>query len=110
MIDKRPRSLAAHVPPAGRGHPDEDAYYYPVEGGWQESSWGHTNDLVVGLAAGLLALEVEPEDRVAIIASTRYEWVLGYLAIAGRARRSPRSTPTADDDTIARVAGLRRAS
>ena len=66
VIDKRPRSLLHMFRQRVEDTPDEDAFYYPVEGGWQESSWGHTNDLVVGLAAGLLALEVEPEDRVAI--------------------------------------------
>lgn len=103
VIDKRPRSLLHMFRQRVEDTPDEDAFYYPVEGGWQESSWGHTNDLVVGLAAGLLALEVEPQDRVAIIASTRYEWVLGYLAILWTGAAVTAVDPTADDDTIAQV-------
>ena len=50
-----------------------------------------------GLAAGLVALGVQPEDRVAIIASTRYEWVLAFLAaqFAGAAvTPSTRRQPT----------------
>ena len=103
VIDKRPRSLLHMFRQRVEDTPDEDAFYYPVEGGWQESSWGHTNDLVVGLAAGLLALEVEPQDRVAIIASTRYEWVLGYLAILWTGAAVTAVDPRADDDTIAQV-------
>ena len=103
VIDKRPRSLLHMFRQRVEDTPDEDAFYYPVEGGWQESSWGHTNDLVVGLAAGLLALEVEPEDRIAIVASTRYEWVLGYLAILWTGAAVTAVDPTADDDTIAQV-------
>jgi long-chain acyl-CoA synthetase len=103
VIDKRPRSLVHMFRQRVEDTPNDDAYYYPVEGGWQESSWGHTNDLVVGLAAGLLALGIEPQDRVAIIASTRYEWVLGYLAILWTGAAVTAVDPTADDDTIARV-------
>jgi len=103
VIDKRPRSLVHMFRQRVEDTPNDDAFYYPVEGGWQESSWGHTNDLVVGLAAGLLALGIEPQDRVAIIASTRYEWVLGYLAILWTGAAVTAVDPTADDDTIARV-------
>ncbi len=80
VIDKRPRSLAHMFLERVETQPDADAYYYPIEGGWQESSWAHTHALVEGLAAGLVALGIQPEDRVAIIASTRFESVLAILA------------------------------
>jgi long-chain acyl-CoA synthetase len=60
--------------------PDSAAYYYRVDGGWQESSWGQAAGLVEGLAAGLVALGIGVEDRVAIVSRTRYEWVLAALA------------------------------
>src|SRR4051812_28809860 len=85
--------------------PDDDAFYYPVEGGWQESSWGQTRSLVEDLAAGLLALGIEPEDRVAIIASTRYEWVIAHLAALWSGAAVTAVDPTADDDTSADVVG-----
>jgi long-chain acyl-CoA synthetase len=104
VIDKRPRSLVHMFLSRVGETPDEDAFYYPVEGGgWQESSWAHTHELVEGLAAGLLALGVEPEDRVAVIASTRYEWVLAYLATLWAGAAVTAVDPGADDDTIARV-------
>ena len=104
VIDKRPRSLVHMFLERVEETPDEDAFYYPVEGGWQESTWGQTHELVEGLAAGLLALGIEPEERVAIIASTRYEWVLGYLATLWAGGRGDAGRPGADDDTMARPA------
>ena len=56
VIDKRPRSLAHMFLDRVETTPDADAYYYPVDGGWQESTWGQTHALVEGLAAGLVAL------------------------------------------------------
>src|SRR5436190_1468455 len=103
VIDKRPRSLVHMFLQRVEETPDEDAFYYPVEGGWQESSWAQTHELVEGLAAGLLALGIEPEDRVAIVATTRYEWVLGYLATLWVGAAVTAVDPTADAGTIARV-------
>jgi long-chain acyl-CoA synthetase len=103
VIDKRPRSLVHMFLQRVEDAPADDAYYYPLEGGWQESSWAHTRDLVEGLAAGLLALEVQPEDRVALILSTRYEWVLGYLASLWAGAAVTVIDPAADDTTITRV-------
>jgi long-chain acyl-CoA synthetase len=101
VIDKRPRSLVHMFLDRVAETPDEDAFYYPVEGGWQESTWGQTRVLVEGLAAGLLALGLEPEDRVAIVASTRYEWVLGYLATLWAGGAVTAVSPDADDQAVA---------
>jgi long-chain acyl-CoA synthetase len=103
VIDKRPRSLVHMFLQRVEDAPGEDAYYYPLEGGWQESSWAHTRDLVEGLAAGLLSLGVQPEDRVALILSTRYEWVLGYLAALWAGAAVTVLDPASDDETLVRV-------
>jgi long-chain acyl-CoA synthetase len=102
-IEKRPRSLVHMFLDRVADSPDEDAFYYPVEGGWQESTWAQTHALVEGLAAGLLALGIEPEDRVAIISSTRYEWVLGYLATLWAGGAVTSVPPTATEETVAEV-------
>ena len=52
-----------------------------MDGGWQASSWEQTHRLVEGLAAGLVGLGIQPEDRVAVMATTRFEWVLAFLAV-----------------------------
>jgi long-chain acyl-CoA synthetase len=103
LIDKRPRSVVHMFLDRTEESPDDDAYYYPVDGGWQESTWSQTRQLVEGLAAGLLALGIEPEDRVAIIASTRYEWVIAQVAALWSGAAVTAVDPTADDDTIAAV-------
>jgi long-chain acyl-CoA synthetase len=83
--------------------PDAVAYYYPVEGGWQQSTWAQAAELVDGLAAGFVALGVTTEDRVAIVSSTRYEWILIAVAAwsAGAAVTTVR--PGAADDHLAHV-------
>ncbi len=103
VIDKRPRSLVHMFLRRVEETPGEDAFYYPVEGGWQESSWAQTHELVEGLAAGLLALGIEPEDRVAIVAHTRYEWVLAYLATLWAGAAVTAVDPDAGDDVLAGV-------
>ena len=103
LIDKRPRSIVHLFLDRADESPDEDAYYYPVEGGWQESSWGQTRSLAQGLAAGLLALGIEPEDRVAILASTRYEWVIAHLAALWSGAAVTAVDPDAGDEVIATV-------
>jgi long-chain acyl-CoA synthetase len=102
-IEKRPRSLVHLFLQRVDDTPSEDAYYYPVEGGWQESDWAQTRELVEGLAAGLLALGIEPEDRVAIVTRTRYEWVLAFLATLWTGAAVTAVEPDADDETLARV-------
>jgi long-chain acyl-CoA synthetase len=109
VIDKRPRSLVHMFLERFEESPDEDAFYYPVEAGWQESTWAQTHALVEGLAAGLLALGIEPEDRVAIIASTRYEWVIAQIATFWSGAAITAVDPRADDETIATVLSDSRA-
>lgn len=44
-------------------------------------TWGQVKDRVYAMAAGLMSLGIELEDRVAIASHTRYEWALADLAI-----------------------------
>lgn len=48
---------------------------------WVSVTWQETAERVQQLAAGLLAAGIEPEQRVAIMAGTRYEWILADLAV-----------------------------
>ena len=103
VIDKRPRSLAHMFLERVETTPDADAYYYPVDGGWQESTWEQTHALVEGLAAGLVALEIRPEDRVAVMATTRLEWVLAFLAVQFCGAAVTLVDPAAGDAEVAAV-------
>jgi long-chain acyl-CoA synthetase len=102
-IDRRPRSLVHMFLERADDTPDEDAYYYPVEGGWQESTWAQTRELVEGLAAGLMGLGLEVEDRVALLCSSRYEWVLTFLAAQVAGAAVVPVDPTASDEQVVRV-------
>ncbi|MBK9062657.1 MAG: long-chain fatty acid--CoA ligase [Acidobacteria bacterium] len=61
--------------------PDAPAFLHPAEGTWRTLSWRETASRVRDLACGLLSLGLAPGDRVAIVSSTRLEWILADLAI-----------------------------
>ena len=60
---------------------DREAFRFPDGDGWASVTWGQAGERVRELAAGLLSLGLESEQRVAIASSTRYEWILADLAI-----------------------------
>ncbi len=61
--------------------PNREAYRYPKGDTWESQTWQETGEHVTLLAAGLVALGIEPEQRVGIASGTRYEWILADLAI-----------------------------
>ncbi len=62
--------------------PSKEAFRYPdADNNWVSIDWTETGRRVDQLAAGLLALGLELEQRVAIVASTRIEWILADFAI-----------------------------
>jgi long-chain acyl-CoA synthetase len=70
--------------------PSAEAFRYPVPGGWESVTWGQAADTVTTVAAGLLALGIGPQERVAIASSTRIDWLYADLAVmcAGAATTS----------------------
>lgn len=80
-------SLAAALDRRVEETPDLPAFYWPQDrpdGGadWQEVTYRDFRTHAHELAAGLLALGLRREERVAIASATRYEWVLADLAVA----------------------------
>ena len=62
------------------------AHMVKRDGAWQEISWQELRDLVRHVARGLLTLDLQAGDRVAILSDSRAEWVqcdLGIMAAAG---------------------------
>ena len=88
--------------------PNADAFYSPTETGWKTYSWTDVSSHTRPLAAGLRALGVEDGARVALLCSTRVEWLFIDLAIntAGAATTTiyPSST-SADAQYIAHDSG-----
>ncbi|MGC4112353.1 MAG: long-chain fatty acid--CoA ligase [Nocardioides sp.] len=61
--------------------PRAEAFRYPRGEEWESVTWAETGEQVARLAAGLLALGLEPEQRVGIASGTRYEWIVADLAV-----------------------------
>ena len=98
-IENRPPSVGHQFFQRVEATPDREAYRYPVGETWESATWRETGDRVAKLAAGLVALGIQPEQRVGIASNTRFEWILADLAImcAGAATTTVYpSTHTAD--------------
>ena len=78
---------------------DKLAFRYPQGSGWQDLSWGQTGDRVRNIACGLRSLGVTSEQRCAILAGTRIEWILADLGIlcAGGATTTVYPASTAEE-------------
>ena len=79
--------------------PTAEAFRFPARDGWTSVSWAGAAEAVKTLAAGLLSLGIQPEQRVAIASNTRIEWLYADLAVmcAGAATTAVYPSTTADD-------------
>ncbi|MER7071165.1 AMP-dependent synthetase/ligase [Terrabacter sp. NPDC000476] len=101
VLDDRAPSVGALFRNRVRATPDAPAYLYFAPGSTELTTltWGGVHEIVREWAAGLISLGVELEDRVAIAATTRVEWVLADLAVicAGGATTTVYPTTIAED-------------
>src|SRR3954453_19466467 len=83
FIENRAPNVAAQFRDRVHKSPEGEAYRYPTTDGqpWESITWKETGDRVERLAAGLLALGLEEEQRVGIASGTRVEWILADLAV-----------------------------
>ncbi|MFB7862428.1 MULTISPECIES: AMP-dependent synthetase/ligase [unclassified Streptomyces] len=88
LIENRPPSVATLFLERVERTPDAEAYRYPVPAAsdqgpddWKSLSWAQAAERVYGIAAGLIDLGVQPEERVALASSTRVEWILADLGV-----------------------------
>ncbi|MGW1592649.1 AMP-dependent synthetase/ligase [Streptomyces sp. NPDC002343] len=109
MIENRPPSVAALFLERVAATPDAEAYRHPVppaagEGpdDWASLSWAQAAERVYAIAAGLIELGIEPEQRVALASSTRVEWILADLGImcAGGATTTVYPQTNADESAF----------
>jgi long-chain acyl-CoA synthetase len=110
VVSQRPASMARMVLDRVAATPDREAFRYPAGDGWASLDWRGVGGRVGAIAAGLLTLGMRPEDRVAIAAGTRLEWVLADFGIlcAGAATTTVYpTTPAADVAFILRDSGAR---
>ncbi|MFH0518248.1 AMP-dependent synthetase/ligase [Streptomyces sp. M41] len=109
LIENRPPSVAALFLERVAATPDAEAYRYPVPSAagqgpddWKSLSWGKSAERVFAIAAGLIELGVQPEQRVALASSTRIEWILADLGImcAGAATTTVYPQTNADESAF----------
>src|SRR5271157_2477467 len=81
--------------------PRAEAFRFPAGTGWASLTWAQTAETVKTMAVGLLALGIQPEERVAI-ASARIEWLYADLAImcAGAATTAVYPSTVGEDAAI----------
>ena len=109
LIENRPPSVAALFLERVAATPDADAYRYPVPPAsgqdpddWKSLSWAQAAVRVYAIAAGLIELGIQPEQRVALASSTRVEWILADLGImcAGGATTTIYPQTNADESSF----------
>ncbi|TCO45094.1 long-chain acyl-CoA synthetase [Kribbella antiqua] len=85
--------------------PHREAFRYPSGEQWKSLTWRELDELARRRAAGLIALGVEPEQRVAVASSTRMEWVECYLAAVLAAAATTTIYPTTMATDVAFIVG-----
>ena len=83
--------------------PNTEAFRYPTAGGWEGVTWRQVGDRVDNIAAGLVVLGINPEDRVALASGTRYEWVIADFAILASGAATTTVYPTTNAGDVAYI-------
>ena len=83
--------------------PHTEAFRFPRGESWESVTWSQAGDHVARLAAGLMALGVQPEQRVGIAANTRYEWILADLAVMCAGAATTTVYPSTNEEDTAYI-------
>jgi len=105
FLDKMPQNCAMQFLDRVETSPDREAFRFPRGEAWESVTWRQAGDRVRRLAAGLLALGLEREQRVGIASATRYEWILADLAIMCAGGATTTVYPTTGGDDTAYILG-----
>lgn len=99
FVDHLTANVAVQFLDRVKATPGSEAFRFPRGESWESVTWKQAGEHVSRLAAGLLSLGLEPEQRVGIASGTRYEWILADLAImlAGGATTTVYPSTNADD-------------
>jgi long-chain acyl-CoA synthetase len=99
VIENRAPTVGRQFLDRVKKSPHREAYRYPRGERWESQTWQETGEHVTRLAAGLVALGIEPEQRVGIASGTRLEWIIADLAImcAGGATTTVYPSTHSDD-------------
>jgi long-chain acyl-CoA synthetase len=102
-IENRPANVGRQFFDRVQSSPNREAYRFPRGDEWESVTWQETGDKVSRLAAGLVSLGIEPEQRVGIASGTRYAWILADLAIMCAGAATTTVYPSTIDDDVAYI-------
>jgi long-chain acyl-CoA synthetase len=105
LLDNRPESVGRMFFDRVAATPGREAYSYPRGDDWVKVTWAETGDHVTRIAAGLIALGVQPEQRVAIASGTSYNWILADLAIMSAGAATTTVYPATVSEDVAYILG-----
>ena len=103
FIDSLPPNVAVQFLERVAKSPQREAFRYPVGDGWKSVTWKEAGDDVSRMAAGLLALGVQPEQRVGIASGTRYEWILADLGVMCAGAATTTVYPSTNEEDTAYI-------
>jgi long-chain acyl-CoA synthetase len=105
FIDQMPANVAVQFLDRVEKSADLEAFRFPRGEAWESVTWRQAGDRVQRLAAGLLFLGLEPEQRVGIASNTRYEWILADLAVMCAAGATTTVYPTTNSEDTSYILG-----
>ncbi len=103
FVDHLPQNVAVQFLDRVAKSPESEAFRYPRGEAWESVTWKQAGDRVARLAAGLLALGIETEQRVGIASGTRYEWILADLAVMCASGATTTVYPSTNGDDTAYI-------
>jgi long-chain acyl-CoA synthetase len=104
VVERRARSVAHLFVDRVAKTPTAEAFRFPRASSWESVTWAQTDARVRRIAAGLVALGVQPEQRVALASSTRYEWVIADLAVMLAGAATTTIYPTTSESDVTYIA------
>ena len=105
FVDNLPQNVAVLFLDRVATSPNSEAFRYPRGETWESVTWKQAGDRVRALAAGLVALGIESEQRVGIAAGTRYEWILADLAVMCAGAATTTVYPSTNSSDTAYIVG-----
>lgn len=104
-MDEGPRSFPALFFGQVKKYGDRVALRHKEYGIWRRISWKAYGQSVQEVAAGLISLGLEPEDRVAVLGDNRPEWLFCHLGTMSAGGATCGIYPTSAPEQVAYVAG-----
>lgn len=103
VLANRPSSVGAMLQNRVAASGPREAFRYLDGKRWVSLTWNETKTAVYEVAAGLLALGLQLEDRVAIASGTRMEWILADLGIMCAGGATTTVYPTTQHEDVAYI-------